>query len=171
MKTSEPLTPHSQKVDRLNRENKRRLDAHNRGVDQQNKKAVSEFNRQVRRVNDHNGAVIADLNRQLRASSSGPRYTTDEQVLADRVQHALPGRDSRNWDTFLSYARIDGAEIGDKLRHHLEQLGVTVWFDEIAITPGKSQARQMDAGLQRLAQASLFLPLLISWADSGPNES
>ena len=50
---------------------------------------------------------------------------------------------------FLSYARIDGAKIGDELHRHLESLGVSVWFDAIAITPGKSQALQMDKGLQK----------------------
>ena len=52
-------------------------------------------------------------------------------------------------DAFLSYARIDGAEVGGALREELESLGVSVWFDEVAIVPGKSQARQMDRGLQR----------------------
>jgi hypothetical protein len=133
-------------VDRVNRENQRRVDAHNRKVDQHNKKVVADYNRQV---DARNRAVIADLNGQLRAASSGPRYTTDEQALADRVQNAVAQRDDREWDTFLSYARIDGAEIGDELRRHLERLGLSVWFDAIAITPGKSQALQMDKGLQK----------------------
>jgi hypothetical protein len=50
---------------------------------------------------------------------------------------------------FLSYARIDGSDVGRALREELEGFGVTVWFDEVAIVPGKSQARQMDQGLQR----------------------
>jgi len=140
-------------VDRINRENQRRVDAYNRKVDQHNKKVVADYNRQV---DARNRAVIADLNRQLRAASSGPRYTTDEQALADRVQNAVARRDDREWDTFLSYARIDGAEIGDELRRHLESLGVSVWFDAIAITPGKSQALQMDKGLQK-ARAGIAL--------------
>jgi hypothetical protein len=143
-------------VDRVNRENKRRVDAHNRKVDRHNKKVVTDHNRGVDRVNAHNRAVIADLNRQLRAASSGPRYTADEEALADRVQGAVAQHDDREWDTFLSYARIDGAEIGDELRRHLESLGVSVWFDEIAITPGKSQSLQMDKGLQK-ARAGIAL--------------
>lgn len=31
----------------------------------------------------------------------------------------------------------------------MQSLGISVWFDEVAIVPGKSQARQMDQGLQR----------------------
>jgi TIR domain len=143
-------------IDRVNLENQRRVDAHNRKVDQHNRKVVADYNRQVDSVNAHNRAVIANLNRRLRAASSGPRYTPDEQALADRVQHAVAQRDGREWDTFLSYARIDGAEIGDELRRHLESLGVSVWFDAIAITPGKSQALQMDKGLQK-ARAGITL--------------
>ena len=155
-------------VDRVNRENQRRVAAYNRKVDQHNKKVVADYNRKVdqhnkkvvadynRQVDARNRSAIADLNRQLRAASSGPRYTTDEQTLADRVQNAVARHDDREWDTFLSYARIDGAEIGDELRRHLESLGVSVWFDAIAITPGKSQALQMDKGLQK-ARAGIAL--------------
>ena len=140
-------------VDRVNRENQRRVNAHNRKVDQHNKKVVADYNRQV---DVRNRTVITDLNRQLRSASSGPRYTTDEQALADRVQDAIAQRDDREWDIFLSYARIDGADFGDELRRHLEALDVRVWFDAIAITPGKSQAIQMDKGLQK-ARAGIVL--------------
>jgi hypothetical protein len=146
----------NREVDRVNRENKRRVDAHNRKVDQHNKKVVADYNREAGRVNAHNRAVIADLNRQLRTASSGPRYTPREQVLVDRVHDALAQHDNRECDAFLSYARIDGSEIGDQLRIHLEALGVTVWFDAIAVTPGKSQALQMDKGLQK-ARAGIAL--------------
>jgi hypothetical protein len=146
----------NREVDRVNRENKRKVDAHNRKVDQHNRRVVDNYNRQVNRANAHNSAVIADLNRQLRGASTGPRYTPSEQVLADRVQHAISEVDAREWDTFLSYARIDGAEVAGELRQHLETLGVSVWFDEIAITPGKSQSRQMDMGLQK-ARAGIAL--------------
>jgi hypothetical protein len=92
----------------------------------------------------------------LRSGSSGPRYTPTEQALADRVQLAVQEQEERDWDAFLSYARIDGAEVGTSLRQHLESLGISVWFDEIAIVPGKSQARQMDQGLQK-ARAGIAL--------------
>ena len=110
-------------VDRVNRENQRLVDAHNRKVDQHNKKVVADYNRKVDQHNkkvvaDYNRqadarkrTVIADLKRQLRSASSGPRYTTDEQALADRVQNDIAQRDDREWDIFLSYARIDDTEI------------------------------------------------------------
>ncbi len=118
-------------VDRVGRENKRRVDAHNR------------------RAMAHNRKAITDLNRQLRSASSSVRYTVPEQQLADRVHAAVGQLDPRNYDTFLSYARIDGAEVASALRDELEALGVAVWFDEIAIVPGRSQSLQMDAGLQK----------------------
>lgn len=133
-------------VDRVNRDNQRRVDAHNRKVDQHNKKFVADYNR---RVDARNRTAIANLNRQLREAASGPRYTIDEQALADRVHHAAAQRDDREWDAFLSYARIDGADVADELRQHLEALDVSVWFDAIAVAPGKSQALQMDKGLQK----------------------
>ena len=147
---------YNREVDRVNRENQRRIDEHNRKAEQHNKKVVADYNRHVGSVNAHNQAVISDLNRQLRSAPSGPRYTVQEQVLADRVQSAVVDHDEREWDTFLSYARLDGAEAGDALRQHLEGLGVRVWFDEIAIVPGKSQALQMDKGLQK-ARAGIAL--------------
>jgi hypothetical protein len=155
---------YKREVDRVSRENQRRVDEHNRKVDAENKRRVEAHNREVDRVNRenkrrvdehnrkadrHNQAVIDDLNKRLRAASSGPRYTAGEEALADRVQQALAEQPAREFDAFLSYARIDGSEVGGALRGELEILGVSVWFDEVAIVPGKSQARQMDQGLQR----------------------
>jgi len=150
------VTDYNRDVDRVNRENQRRADAHNRKVEQHNRKAVTAYNRGVDSVNAHNQAVISNLHQQLRSASSGPRYTPSEQALADRIENAVAQRDDREWHTFLSYARIDGADTGNALRHHLEALGVTVWFDEIAIVPGRSQALQMDKGLQK-ARAGIIL--------------
>jgi hypothetical protein len=143
------------KVDAFNREQQRKLDSHNRKAEQHNQRVVQAFNQDVARVNAHNEranrqnqATIASLNRQLR--STGPvRYTESEQVLADRVQHALSQQDDRGWDVFLSYARIDGAAAAGELREALEALDVRVWFDEVAIRPGQSQSLQMDRGLRK----------------------
>lgn len=157
-------------IDRVNRENKRRVDDYNRRAQQHNKQVVqaaqrqvNEYNREVGRVNAHNTnvnsrnqqanaqnqAAVAALNRQLRSTTSaGPRYTPAEQALADRVQEGAARHPEREWDVFLSYARIDGAEPGAALREALESLGVSVWFDEVAIVPGQSQSLQMDRGLR-----------------------
>lgn len=140
-------------VDRVNRANKKAVDDYNRKVDAHNKKVTADFNARVRdhnrRADAHNKKVIADLNRQLRSTSSTIRYTDTERQLADRVHGAVAAIDSREYDTFLSYARIDGADVAGGLRANLENLGVAVWFDEVAIVPGRSQSLQMDAGLRK----------------------
>lgn len=157
-------------VDRINRENQRRVDEYNRKARQHNANVVASANRQIdahnreiARVNAHNTQVnasnaradaqnrstVAALNSRLRSASGGsPRYTPGEQALADRVHEQATRFPDREWDAFLSYARIDGAEVAVQLRNALTELGVSVWFDEIAITPGKSQALQMDQGLR-----------------------
>ena len=157
-------------VDRVNRENQRRVDAYNRRAQQHNRQVVQvaqrqveAHNREVARVNAHNEqvnqqhrranaqnrAAAAALNRQLRSASSlGPAYTPSEQALADRIQEQAALRHDREWDAFLSYARIDGSEAGTALYAALDGLGVGVWFDELAITPGQSQSLQMDRGLK-----------------------
>jgi TIR domain len=147
-------------VDRVNRENKRRIDAHNRNVEQQHKRDIADYNRRVdahnRKADAHNQRVIADINRRLRAAETGPRYTQSELALADDLRLAIPAHDDREWDIFLSYARIDGAEVAGELRDHLDALGTRVWFDELTIEPGRSQSRQMDVGLQK-ARAGVVL--------------
>lgn len=140
-------------VDRVNRANKKAVDDYNRKVDAQNRKVVADYNARVRdhnrKANAHNKKVIADLNRQLRSASSTVQYTEPERRLADRVHEAVATLDPREYDSFLSYARIDGAGAAAELRKELEGLGVAVWFDEVAIIPGRSQSLQMDAGLRK----------------------
>lgn len=140
-------------IDRANRENKRLVDAHNRKVDAHNKRVVAQHNAAInthnRRVSEHNRKVIAELNRSLRSATSPVRYTDSERQLVDRVHQAVATIDTREYDSFLSYARIDGAQVANELRGCLEELGVTVWFDEVAIVPGRSQSLQMDAGLRK----------------------
>lgn len=164
-------------VDRVNRENKRRVDEYNRQVRQHNRQVaqgaqrqIDAYNREVARVNTHNERVnqqnrqvnaenrakVAELNRRLRSASPGPVYTPAERTLADRIQEQVVRHPDRQWDAFLSYARIDGAEVGTALRDALDGLGVDVWFDAIAITPGRSQSLQMDQGL-RTARCGIAL--------------
>lgn len=138
---------------------KREMQAAQRRAEAEVKRQVDAINRknqQVQRTNAHNAKVVGDLQRRLRSSGTGTAYTPNERVLADRVQEAIVAQDPREWDAFLSYARIDGAQVGDALRQALEALGVRVWFDEIAIIPGKSQSLQMDQGLRK-ARAGVVL--------------
>lgn len=76
-------------------------------------------------------------------------YRPSEQVLVERVQGAINFDDGRDYDAFLSYARIDGETVATELAKSLDALGVRVWFDAVAIQPGKSQSLQMDAGLRK----------------------
>jgi hypothetical protein len=135
-----------------------KLQAEARRVDQHNQQAIARYNSHVDAVNRHNQQVdrhnqqvVSRLNQQLVAASR-PRtvkYTIEERQLVDRVQEAAALQEDRDYDVFLSYARIDGAATAQHLREELEVLGVAVWFDEVAIRPGKSQALQMDQGLRR----------------------
>src|SRR5699024_10189989 len=140
-------------IDRVNRVNKRAVDDYNRKAEAHNKRVIDNLNRDIRQQNQkvatHNRQLIADLHRQLRSTSSTVRYTESERVLADRVHEAVASLDPREYDVFLSYARIDGSEVAGQLQDKLENLGVAVWFDEVAIIPGKSQSLQMDAGLKK----------------------
>lgn len=143
----------NREIDRVNRVNKKAVDDYNRKAEAHNKKVIADYNSRVRDQNRkaaaHNKRVISDINRQLRSATSGVRYTEQERLLADRVHQSVATLDSREYDTFLSYARIDGAEVATALRDALEDLGVAVWFDEVAIAPGRSQSLQMDAGLRK----------------------
>ena len=140
-------------IDRVNRVNKRAVDDYNRKAEAHTKEVIDNINRNIRqqnqRVATHNRQLVADLNRQLRSTSSTVRYTESERVLAGRVHEAVASLDPREYDVFLSYARIDGSEVAGQLQDKLENLGVAVWFDEVAIIPGKSQSLQMDAGLKK----------------------
>jgi len=117
---------------------------------------IAEFSRQVEKVNRHNAnanrhnaALVSDMNRRLRAATTGPRYTLQERQLADRVQLATAHLDDREWDLYLAYAKLDGSVVAADLCRHLESFELEVWFDELAIVPGRSQSRQMDIGLAR----------------------
>lgn len=158
-------------VARVNRENQRRVDEHNRKVRAHNQKVTQDaqrridaYNREVRRVNEHNKrvdaqnrATVARLQGEARASgSSVPSYTPTERALVDRVREQASRFPDRDWDAFLSYARIDGEQTASDLRDALQALGIEVWFDQVSITPGKSQSLQMDRGL-RIARCGIAL--------------
>ena len=163
----------NREIDRVNRENQRRVDAYNRQVDahnraevarvnRENQRRVDEYNRKVevanRAADQHNKKVIADLNARLQAGThSSVTYRPEERTLVERVHGAINFDDGRQYDVFLSYARIDGEETARSLRSELENHGVSVWFDSVAIQPGKSQSLQMDAGLQKAAAGIALL--------------
>jgi hypothetical protein len=163
---------HNRRVERAQRDQQRTIDEHNRRADAHNRRVVDVQRREIQRVNTHNAQVdaqknkvIGELGRQLGAATSRPRpvYTPSEQELANRVQSAVAQIQAQECDVFLSYARIDGAEVGAQLRQALESLGVSVWFDEVEMQPGKSQGRQMDLALSKAgAGIALLTPAYLT---------
>jgi hypothetical protein len=160
----------------------REVDAQNRRIDAADKKAVDDYNRKTqthnrhviadhnrkvdaynRRADAHNQKVIKEINRRVAAASQPQvRYTTEDAALVGRVQDAIV-LDDRDYDVFLNYARIDGAEVAGELCRYLKELGISVWFDEIAIQPGKSQSLQMDQGLRKArAGVALLTPAYLT---------
>jgi ribosomal protein L17 len=142
-----------------------KLQTEARKVDQHNRRVIADYNRHVDATNRHNEQVVNRLNQQL-AAASRPRtvtYTVEERRLVDRVQEATLHQDEREYDIFLSYARIDGSEVAQALRDALTRLGVSVWHDELAIKPGKSMALQVDHGLRRArAGIALLTPVYLT---------
>lgn len=135
-----------QQVKRAQAQLDREVDAYNRKVEAHNRKVVNQYNRQAQ---SHNKKVVDGISRKLAAAGrTDIRYTPAEQELVERVHGAIaPG--ARDYDIFLSYARIDGSRVASEICGRLEDLGLSVWFDELAIRPGKSLALQMDQGLRR----------------------
>ena len=142
-----------------------KLQAEARKVDQHNQRVIADYNRHVDATNRHNKQVVNRLNQQLTAASR-PRavtYTVEERRLVDQVQEATLHQDEREYDIFLSYARLDGSEVAEALRDALIKLDVSVWHDELAIKPGKSMALQMDHGLRRArAGIALLTPVYLT---------
>lgn len=153
-------------VNRVNQANQKAVNDHNRRIDQHNRrevervnranqKAVADHNRKVeqhnREAGQHNKKVIDEVNRRLSGAPSARTvvYRPVERELVERVQGAIDFDDGRDYDVFLSYARIDGEDTAKSLAAALEDRGVRVWFDAVAIQPGKSQSLQMDAGLRK----------------------
>lgn len=116
-----------------------------------------EFDRQTRKAEQQNRQAISKLGRELRrASRPGPSYTPDELLVADRVQEAVALDDQREWDTFLSYAHVDGSDIAAELHAELDNLGVANWFDEESARVGKPFPLEIDNGLTK-AHAGIIL--------------
>jgi hypothetical protein len=166
------VAEHNRSVERARRDQQRGVDQYNREADAHNKRLADARRREIEAVNSHNATVdaqknkvINELGRRLDAATSLPRpvYTPSEQELADRVQNAVSQLQARECDVFLSYAKIDGAEVGEALRHALEALGVSVWFDEVEIQPGRSLGRQMDLALSKAgAGIALLTPAYLT---------
>lgn len=132
-----------------------RLERESRQASQNLRASAAQAQRELQRLDTRQHQAVTQyntnasaLNRQLRSASSGPRYTPSEQSLADQMHDRVARFPEREYDVFLSYARLDGSTAATALKDALEALGVAVWFDEVSIVPGHSQALQMDRGLR-----------------------
>lgn len=110
-----------------------------------------------RRIDEDRRRVLNELQKSIRGRSSRVVYSPAEGRLVERVHHAVEELEGRECDVFLSYARVDGSEGAQQLKAALEERGVTVWFDEVSIVPGRSMSRQMDLGLQKARSGVAFL--------------
>lgn len=91
---------------------------------------VDDYNR---KADAHNSKVVSEINRRLNATSTSVTYRPAEQKLVERVHEAINFEDGREYDVFLSYARIDAEDVASALAKALEDRGVRVWFDAVAI--------------------------------------
>jgi len=57
----------------------------------------------------------------------------------------------KDWDVFISHAHEDKDEIVRPLAHALQELGLSVWFDEFELRLGDSLRRKIDQGIARSA--------------------
>jgi hypothetical protein len=169
-KTVDDFNREVRKINAANQAQVKAVNEYNRKIAERNKanfQRVQTFNSEVNRQNTQNDnnskRLLSDIKQQLRSPSSSIRYTPTEERLADRVYEAVSKSDSREYDVFLSYAKIDGYETASKLRDELEKLEISVWFDEVAIIPGKSQSLQMDSGLKKaIAGIAVLTPAYLA---------
>lgn len=155
------INEYNRKVDQHNREVARQIDDYNRRAADHNRRLAQQADAHNRQVVTYNREVDTNNRRTLaalRSARSSLTYTPEESALVDRVRDAVEVLPTgRECDVFLSYARIDGAEAASALRQALESLGVSVWFDELSIQPGKSMSRQMDVGLAKARSGVVLL--------------
>lgn len=64
----------------------------------------------------------------------------------------------RTWDVFISHASEDKESVARPLAAALEELGVSVWLDEIQLKIGDSLRRKIDQGIR----SSRFAAVIIS---------
>lgn len=122
----------------------------NRELHVAQRKAEADANRQMRSLERK---AQSDLNRRVRAARARSKptvvsYTQSELIVAERVSRAVAIQDEREVDIFLSYATSDGSTVARELCSELTARGLSVWFGEVSLQPGKSQALAMDRGIR-----------------------
>lgn len=88
-------------------------------------------------------AVMARIERDL-------SIKRDEVILDEmKVRRAYAAGLGKRWDVFISHATEDKDEFVRPLSHALGESGLSVWFDETALTVGDSLRAKIDEGLSR----------------------
>jgi hypothetical protein len=89
----------------------------------------------------------------LKRGGGGPQplYATRVPTPKARAHRPKPNgkKTAPTYDTFLSHASEDKADIARPLYGALKEAGVTVWFDEAVLTLGDNLRRKLDDGLAR----------------------
>lgn len=61
------------------------------------------------------------------------------------------------WDVFISYTSEERTTVAEKLAEHLEELGVSVWFDKSELKLGDSLRGKIDEGLSECKYGVVIL--------------
>lgn len=67
--------------------------------------------------------------------------------LVQRDEYPVYDGQSKNYDVFISHASEDKDEVVRPLAYALQDLGLTVWYDEFEMKIGDSLRRKIDKGL------------------------
>lgn len=158
---AQAINDYNRKADQHNRGVVSGINAYNRRAAEHNRRLAQQIDNGNRRVDSYNRQVDTSNQRTiaaLRSARPAINYTPQEDALVERVRGAINDLAVvPEYDVFLSYARIDGAGSAACLRAALESLDVSVWFDEVAIQPGRSMSRQMDIGLAKARSGVVVL--------------
>lgn len=92
--------------------------------------------------------VVADLGLPRRAQSNPSERPQAAAVLSPTTKRVRQPT-ARGWQVFVCHASEDKAEIARPLADALLARGLSVWFDEYALTVGDSLRQKIDEGLAK----------------------
>lgn len=84
---------------------------------------------------------------QRSAQQASTQFTMVQQSLGTSQPHTTNSSTDGQYDVFLSHASEDKDEVARPLLEALEELGLTVWFDELKIKVGQSIRQEIETGI------------------------
>ena len=97
----------------------------------------------------HHEDAAAALPASAGSTEASPRGHLGIADRGDRSP-AVPGaRDQSDWDVFISYAAEDKETVAEPLANALQELGVSVWYDDFELQVGDSLRQSIDRGIAR----------------------